>query len=100
MKNDGVFIFNFANASGFGLERDTTIDYCRMNTLNTIKTLLKNSDLQIQEIAPSYSAVPRIGANPKLVSIATRLIFPLTDYFLKLFKNYSYCKYIYVVVKK
>lgn len=100
LKKDGIFIFNFANASGFGFNKDTTVNYCRMNTLNTIKDLLKKSELQIHEILPSYSAVPRIGANPKVVSFSTKVIFPFTDYLLKKIKNYSYCKYVYVVVKK
>lgn len=101
LKNDGVFIFNFANANGKGFSVDTTINYCRFNTISTISNLIKESGLKIKKILPSYYTIPLKGANPKVVKLFGKLIFPLIDKCLTYSNNLTKPKVVYFgVVKK
>lgn len=100
LKKNGIFIFNVANASGFGKKTDTTVGYCRYNTIKTISDLINNSGLKIEFILPSYYTYPRIGAHPYFVSLSTSIIFPFIDYILKSKNNTSLSKVIYFAVRK
>ena len=100
LKNGGIFIFNFANANGNGFKNDTTKEYCRWNTTQTMSSLINESELNTKFIMPSYYAIPRIGAHPKVVSFSTRIIFPILDLFLQTSKNLDLSKVIYFGVRK
>lgn len=100
LQNNGIFIFNFGNASGSGFKTDTTKEYCRWNTIQTMSNLIKEAGLNIEFIIPSYYAVPRIGAHPKVVSFSTSVIFPILDRFLHDAKNLNLPKVIYFGVRK
>lgn len=100
LKDKGIFIFNVANAHGFGYSNDTTTDYCRFNTIKTIKKLIDESGLEIKKILPSYYVVPRIGANPKFVQFSTRVLFPITDSLLSNTNNLEKAKVVYFCVVK
>lgn len=101
LQNDGIFIFNVAgNTHGFGFSNDITIDYCRFNTLETIRNLVEEPGLKIKKILPSYFAVPRIGANSKLVNLSCKLIFPITDNLLSHSNNLTKAKVVYFGVTK
>jgi len=100
LQNDGIFIFNIANTHGFGFSNDITTGNCRFNTLETIRNLVKESGLKIKKILPSYFVVPRIGANPKLVNLSCKLIFPITDSLLSNSNNLTKAKVVYFGVTK
>lgn len=100
LQNDGIFIFNFGNASGSGFKNDTTIKYCRWNTIKTISSLVNHAELHVEYVAPSYYAIPRVGAYHHIVSISTKLVFPLLDYVLKNTNNLNFAKVIYLGVRK
>ena len=100
LKKNGIFIFNFANASGHGYQTDTTEKYCRWVTFTTIKNLLNDSKMKTEYVLPSYYAIPRIGAYSQLVNLSTKIIFPTIDYFLKRADNISMSKVVYVGVRK
>ena len=100
LKNGGIFIFNFANANGNGFQSDTTKEYCRWNTIQTMSTLIKESGLNTEFIIPGYYAMPRIGAHPKAVSFSTTVVFPILDLLLQNARNFSLSKVIYFGVRK
>ena len=96
----GLFIFNIANAHGFGYTDDATTEFCRFNTLDTINKLLESSGLKIKKILSSYFVMPRIGANPKFVKYSTKMIFPITDFIMSKTNNFSNAKVVYFCVEK
>ena len=100
LKKNGIFIFNIANASGGGYNTDTTVKYCRWVTPKNISNLVNQTNLEIEQIIPSYYGIPRIGAHPSLASIFTKLIFPFIDSFLKKVNDLSHPKVIYFGVRK
>ncbi len=101
LKKDGIFIFNFANAYGFGFKSDTySLGTQRLNTPKTMKNLVKDAGLKIEYIIPSYYTIPRIGANPRLAFISSKLIFPFIDSILSRSKNLNFAKVIYLGVRK
>ena len=100
LTNGGIFVFNITNAGGFGYSEDTTIKYCRMNKWHTISELMKKSDLNIENIVPSYYTIPRIGANPKFVKISTKCVFLCIDALFKKLNNLNAAKVVYFVAKK
>lgn len=100
LKPNGIFIFNFANASGNGLTTDTTKKYCRFNTNETISNLINQSNLEIEFLSPSYYTYPRIGAHPYFVSLSTSIFFPLMDSLFKSRNNLSLSQVNYLAVRK
>jgi len=100
LADDGIFIFNIANAGGFGFSNDTTVEYCRMNKWQTVSELVKQSGLYLESIVPSYYTIPRIGANPKFVKASAKYIFPYVDAILKKMNNLESAKVVYFTVKK
>lgn len=100
LTNTGIFIFNIANAGGFGFNEDTTVKYCRMNKWETISDLIHQSGLYLEKMEPSYYAIPRVGANPKFVNMSTQYIFPLIDVLLKKVNNLKSSKVVYFTVRK
>ena len=95
LKKDGVFIFNIANANGFGHENDTTVGYCRYNTIQTISHLIQEAGFKIKFLLPSYYTIPLVGAHPIMVPLFTSIIFPLIDSLLKKMKKINSAKVIY-----
>lgn len=95
LDKNGIFIFNIANANAFGYSNDTSKGYSSYNTVDTIKKLLSEAQLKIKKITPSYFVYPRIGANPKVVSFSTKLVFPITDYLLTNSNNLKKAKTVY-----
>ena len=101
LKKDGILIFNFANAYGFGYKSDTYCDETqRLNIPKTMTKLVKDAGLKMEYIIPSYYTIPRIGANPRLALISSKLIFPLIDSILRRSKNLNLAKVIYLGVRK
>jgi len=100
LRDDGIFIFNIANAGGFGFSNDTTVEYCRMNKWQTISELIQQSGLDLGIIVPSYYTIPRIGSNPKFVKPSTKYIFPCIDTILKKMNNLDSAKVVYFTAKK
>lgn len=100
LKKNGIFIFNFGNATGGGYETDTNIKYCRWNTPETISKLVTDAGLDIEFIVPSYCASPRIGANKIFAPTATRIIFPIVDSILSSLNRLYRFKVIYFAVRK
>lgn len=100
LKKNGIFILNFANARARGLKTDSTKEYCRLNTIELITKLVKESGLSIEHIKPGYYIYPRLGANRKITSISTKFLFPITNYFLKKFNNINLAEVIYLGVRK
>lgn len=101
LKKDGIFIFNFANAYGFGYKLDT---YCgeteRLNIPETMINLIKESGLKLEYIVPSYYTIPRVGAHPRFASFSSKLIFPFIDFILRKSQNLHLAKVIYLGVRK
>jgi ubiquinone/menaquinone biosynthesis C-methylase UbiE len=101
LKEGGMLVFNFANAYGFGYKSDT---YCgetqRLNIPKTMMKLVNDAGLKVEYVIPSYYTIPRIGANPHLALISSKLIFPLIDSILRSFKNLNLAKVIYLGVRK
>jgi len=100
LKKNGIFIFNFGNATGGGYQTDTTVKYCRWNTPNTISKLVTEAGFHTEFIIPSYCASPRIGAHRIVAPISTKIIFPIVDSFLSSFNRLSHFKVIYFAVRK
>jgi len=100
LKKDGIFIFSIANASGYGYKTDTTFGTSRASTPQTIFNLLDKSGLVLECIMPSFYTCPRIGAHPYAASFSTKIVFPITDFLLKSFKNLSMVKVLYFGVRK
>ncbi len=101
LKPNGIFIFNFANASGFGFKTDTDCGKTeRLNIPETMINLVKDSGLKLEYIVPSYYTLPRIGAHPRFASISSKIFFPFIDSILKQFKNLNLAKVIYVGARK
>ena len=100
LKKDGIFIFNFANAKGFGYDDTQTIDYCRYCTMETIQNLINQTKFKIESILSSYYTIPRICAHPYFASISSKIIFPNIDKILKKFNNFSSAKVIYFALRK
>lgn len=100
LHKNGIFIFNFPNAIGFGYNDDTTREYERYNKIETISNLVKKSGLKIEFIIPSYYTVPRIAAHPKVAKFSSKFVFPLFDSILKAQKNFSKAKVIYCGVRR
>ena len=100
LKKDGIFIFNFANAKGFGYDDTQTIDYCRYCTLENIQNLIDQTKFKTESILPSYYTIPRIAAHPYFVSISSKIIFPNIDKILIKFNNSSAAKVIYFALRK
>ncbi len=95
LKKDGVFIVNVANAKGFGYEDNFTKDYCRFLLSNFIPNSLPDG-LVLEQTLCSYSMMPRIFANPRLVKLGVKLVFPLLD----IFCNKDNAKVIYYGIRK
>ena len=100
LKKDGLFIFNFPSAKAYGLLEDTTKEHCRIMNLSSIIKLIEKGNLKIEKISPCYFLIPRIGANPRFVNVSSKLIYPITDAFAKMFSNVNNSKVIYLKVKK
>jgi len=100
LSKNGVFIMNFANSTGYGHKKNTTVKYISYITLNTMKKLVQESGLKIEHIVPCYYRIPRIGANPKLAKFFTKVIFPCVDRFLKSVGNRKNAKVIYLGLRK
>jgi len=101
LKPTGIFIFNFANASGFGFNSDTDCGKTeRMNIPETMINLVKESGLKLEYIVPSYYTFPRIGAHPRFALISSKIIFPFLDSILRQFNKLNHAKVIYVGVRK
>ena len=95
LKKDGIFIFNIANANGFGYDEDTTVNYCRFNTKETITKLIQDAGFKNEFILPSYYIIPLIGAHPYLVRLFTSILFPFVDAFFKKMNKINSAKVIY-----
>jgi len=101
LKKDGIFIFNFANAYGFGYKSDTfSYETQRLNIPETMIKLVKDSGLNLEYVVPSYYTTPRVGANPRFAFISSKLIFPFVDSILRTSKNLKLAKVIYLGVRK
>jgi len=101
LKSKGIFIFNFANASGFGFNSDTDCGKAeRLNIPETMINLVKDSGLKLEYIVPSYYTFPRIGAHPRMASISSKIIFPFVDSILRKSKNHNLAKVIYLGARK
>ena len=100
LKKNGIFLFNFANAKGFGYNKNQTITYCRYCTLETIQDLINQTKFTIEYVLPSYFAIPRIGSNPHFVSLSSNIIFPTMDKILKKLNCISNVKVIYLGLRK
>ncbi len=97
---NGIFIFNFASAKGCGYNGDTTREYCRFNRLGTILELLRKANLKVERVIPAYFMIPRIGANARLASLSSSLLYPFTDKLLRVFGSVEKAKVVYVSVTK
>jgi len=100
LKTEGIFIFNIANAYGFGYDVDTTLNYCRYNTAKTITKLIHDAGLKIEFILPSYYTIPLKGAHPSVAPLFTSIIFPFIDAILKKMNRINSAKVIYFGVKR
>lgn len=100
LKKNGIFIFSFANASGFGYKTDVTLEYERYNEPETIKKLISQANLHPEYLVPCYYMVPRIGAHPWVARFSSFVAFPTLDLFLRKLNNIRFAKIIYVGVKK
>lgn len=100
LQKDGIFIFNFANSRARGFNENFNKEYCRFSTIDAIKKLIKESELSIEHIVPCYYIYPRIGTTKKLVSISTKILFPITNYLLQQFNNTNLSEVIYLGVRK
>jgi len=76
-KKEGIFIFNIANANGYGYDVDITVNYCRYNTTKTITKLIQDEGFKIEFILPSYYTIPLIGAHPSVTHCLHPLFFHL-----------------------
>jgi len=95
LKKDGIFIFNIANANGFGYDEDTTVNYCRYNTKETITKLIQDAGFKNEFILPSYYTIPLIGAHPYLALLFTSILFPFVDAFFKKMNKINSAQVIY-----
>ncbi len=99
LKKEGIFIFNIANANGFGYEVDTTVKYCRFNTTKTISKLIQDAGFKIEFILPSYYTIPLIGAHPYVAPLFTSIIYPFVDAILKKMNRINSAQAIYFGTK-
>jgi len=100
LKKNGVFIFNFPSSKAYGLSENTTKKYCRIMNLSSMVKLIEKGDLEIEKNSSCYFLIPRVGANPRFVNISTKLIYPITDIFARIFLDVNKSKVIYLKVKK
>ncbi len=99
LKKNGVFIFNFPSSKAYGLSENTTKKYCRIMNLSSMVKLIEKGDLEIEKNSSCYFLIPRVGANPRFVNISTKLIYPITDIFARIFLDVNKSKVIYLKVK-
>ncbi len=100
LKNNGIFIFNFTNTRAKGSETDKTLEYTRHSTIETITDLVKKSGLEIEHILPCYYIFPKIGAHKKMITLSTKIVFPITNFILNKLKNLRRSEVIYLGVRK
>jgi len=100
LKNNGIFIFNFTNTRAKGSETDKTLEYTRHSTIETITDLVKKSGLKIEHILPCYYIFPKIGAHKKMITLSTKIVFPITNFILNKLKNLRRSEVIYLGVRK
>lgn len=99
LKNNGIFIFNFANEKGL-TKKDKKMEYCKFRTKEGFEEMIKMSNFKCEYIIPSYFAIPRIVAHPKIVVLATKIIYPFLDKILQILNRSEYAKVIYFSLKK
>lgn len=100
LKQNGIFIYSFANATGYGYNTDTTLEYEKFNLVKTMNKLVQDSGLVLEYVLPSYYLLPKKGAHPKLAKLFTSLLFPLTDSIFKKINNLKHARIIYFGVRK
>jgi len=100
LKNNGIFIFNFTNARAKGFETDKTLEYTRHTIIETITDLVKKSGLEIEHITPCYYIFPKMAANKKMITVSTKIIFPITNLILNKLKNLRRSEVIYLGIRK
>jgi len=96
---NGLFIFDLANATGYGF-RNITKEYCRYITTETIEKIISDSGLTIAQKEISYCLYPLKFAHPKLAKYSVETIFPLMDKIFRFQKNYNKARSIHYCLHK
>jgi ubiquinone/menaquinone biosynthesis C-methylase UbiE len=90
----GLFIFDIANAKVYR-PSNTTKKYCRHLTPEIVENIIAESGFEICGKEISYCLYPLKFAHPKLAKFSVKTIFPLTDKFFRLKKNFNKARSIH-----